>query len=125
MNTAEFLIKKEIIKMANNWNQEIAIPNDCDVIQFYDDNKYDVCEIIDATYEFRDSGIETNLEAPYSRHYESEQVAAKIADQWVSWTFWHGGGKHGEPEAIDWIESAKIVNCTEEEVMTIKRTFSE
>lgn len=124
MNNAELLIKKEIVKIANGWNSEVTVPDDCDIIEFYDDNRYEYDELIDATEEFRCSGIDTNLDSEYSRHYESERVAKEIDGVWVSWIYWHGGGKFGEPEAIDWIESAKIVNCEEKEVVTIQRTFS-
>ena len=79
----------------------------------------------DAKSEIRSSGTETGLQCDYSRHYESDAVAAQMPDgSWVGWTYWHGGGKHSEPEAIDWIEDAYEVNCTEEEKMVVVRTFA-
>lgn len=36
----------------------------------------------------------------------------------------YGGGKHGEPEAIDWIEHAYNLDCIEEEKLVVVRTFS-
>lgn len=69
--------------------------------------------------------METGLPAPSSRHYESEAVAYQYVDgSWVGWSYWYGGGKHGEPEAIDWMEDAYDVNCTEEEKVVVVRTFT-
>lgn len=80
----------------------------------------------DARNEVRCSGEETGLPAPYSRHYEGDAVAAKMPDgSWVGWVYWHGGGKHGEPEAIEWIEFAYDVTVTEEEKLVTVRTFKE
>lgn len=78
-----------------------------------------------AMSEVRESGMETDLPAEYSRHYESYAVAVQCPDgSWVGFTYWYGGGKHGEPEAIDWIEHAYDVNCkVEEKVMTV-HTFT-
>lgn len=61
----------------------------------------------DATQEVRNSGQETGLPAQTSRHYECKAVAAQLPDEtWVGWNYWFGGGKHGEPEAIEWMEGA-------------------
>lgn len=79
----------------------------------------------DARSEIRCSGVETGLECDWSRHYESDAVAAQAPDgSWVGWTYWYGGGKHGEPEAIDWIEDAYNLSCIEEQKMVTVRTFS-
>ena len=79
----------------------------------------------DAISETRCSGIETHLSCPGSRHYESESVAAKALDgSWVGWTYWYGGGKHGEPEAVPWMEDAYDVACIEEQKMVTVRTFT-
>jgi hypothetical protein len=43
--------------------------------------------------------------------------------EWIGWTFWYGGGKHGEPGAIDWMSDAYHLNCTEEEKVVVVRTF--
>ncbi len=79
----------------------------------------------DALNEIREGEIETNLPCEGSRHYESKSVAMKMPDSsWVGWTYWYGGGKHGEPEAIDWMEDAYDVGCVEEEKMVVVQTFS-
>lgn len=75
--------------------------------------------------EIREGDVETMLSCESSRHYESKSVAAKCPDgRWVGWTFWYGGGKHGEPEAIDWRGEAHYLDCKEEEKLVIVRTFS-
>lgn len=79
----------------------------------------------DAVEEVRVCGVETNLECEYSRHYESTAVADKLPDgSWVGWTYWYGGGKHGEPSAIGWISDAYDVKCVEEEKLVVVRNFS-
>jgi hypothetical protein len=83
-------------------------------------------EIIDELNEFRCSGQETNLAcSEYSRCYEVERVAAKLNDgSYVSWLYWTGGGKHGEPDAIDWIEDAIFVKCEEKQEIVTTYKFS-
>lgn len=78
-----------------------------------------------AMSEVRGEGMETGLDAPYSRHYESDAVAIECPDgSWVGFTYWYGGGKHGEPESIDWVEYAYDVNCKVEEKVMIVHTFT-
>lgn len=80
----------------------------------------------DAMNDVRSSGDNTGLpERQWSRNYESDEVGAKMPDgSWVGWTHWHGGGKHGEPEAIDWISDAYHIECKAEQKMVIVRTFA-
>lgn len=80
----------------------------------------------DALCEIRHTGEEINLSAKnYSRHYEVDCVAAKFDDVWIAWDYYYGGGKHADPDAIDWIPDAEILNLDkEEEVVTVVRTFS-
>jgi hypothetical protein len=79
----------------------------------------------DYVSEFRESGTPTGLQCEFSRHYESDAVAAQMPDgTWVGWTYWYGGGKHGEPEAIDWMGQAYFVDCHEEEKMMVVQTFT-
>lgn len=93
------------------------------------DELYDALVEADAHWdgksEVREGEVETCLKCKYSRHYESKAVAMKMPDgSWVGWTYWYGGGKHGEPEAIDWMEEAYDVDCHEEEKMVVVQTFS-
>jgi len=64
--------------------------------------------------EIRYGEVETGLEAPYNRHYEAREVGIQITDgRWIGWTHWYGGGKHGDPESIDWQPYAYFLECTE------------
>lgn len=79
----------------------------------------------DIEYEFRSGEVETGLPTQYSRHYESKEVAAKLIDGgWVGWTYWYGGGKHGNPEEIEWMGGAYALDCVEEQKMVTVRTFT-
>lgn len=79
----------------------------------------------DALSEVRAGEVETDIPSEYSRHYENRSVAAQLPDgSWVGWTYWYGGGKHGEPESIDWMEYAYDLDCKEEEKFMIVRTFT-
>jgi hypothetical protein len=78
----------------------------------------------DARSEVRGGQVETKLPCPYSRHYESKSVAAPTPFGWVGWTYWYGGGKHGEPEAIDWMSDAYDVDVTEETKTVVVQTFT-
>lgn len=79
----------------------------------------------DAEQDVRQSGEKTGIPAPFSRHYEGDSVAAKMPDgTWVGWVYWHGGGKHGEPEAIDWMGDAYDLNVTEQQKTVTVRAFT-
>lgn len=80
----------------------------------------------DAKEEIRGSGEVTNIPCrESSRHYECDSVAAKMPDgTWVGWTYWHGGGHHGEPSAINWMDKAYNVNVVEQEKVVLVREFS-
>ncbi|VXA55360.1 hypothetical protein ACI8B_210151 [Acinetobacter proteolyticus] len=83
--------------------------------------------IQDGRNETRSCGTKTNLKPDvFSRNYEVDNVAMLINGQWVSWDYIYGGGKHSDPDNdYDWIQYAKLVNCTEEQVTVTKYTFSE
>ena len=66
----------------------------------------------DLENEFRSGEQETDIEPPHPferglPYYEKQSVAAQMPDgSWVGWIYWYGGGKHSEPEAIDWMSDA-------------------
>lgn len=107
--------------------ENIANPgpiNAANVDQLYEDNDQD-WELQDARNEIRCSGTETGLKCDWNRNYESDAVAAQMPDgSWVGWTYWYGGGKHGEPEAMPWIEDAYDLTCEEKQVTVTQRTFT-
>lgn len=86
--------------------------------------------------ELRDSGEETGIlreetlpDVRLIRDYDDTEVAVLCLEkQWVGFTYWSGGGRHGDPESIPWMEHAYLLNVTEREVIieetVIKRTFS-
>lgn len=96
-----------------------AVNNLFDELNGEDDGLQDSIESI------RTGGDETNVSAPYSRCYESISKAAKLPDgTWVGWTHWYGGGKHGYPREIEWIDDAYDLELEEEkEVVVIQRKF--
>jgi hypothetical protein len=109
-------------------SQEVELPvvtaeNVDDVYDEFDDEYGDSMQ--EAKYEIREGEVETGLPCEWSRHYESKSVAARTPNgEWVGWIYWYGGGKHGEPEAIDWIEDAYDLACVEEEKLVTIRTFT-
>lgn len=122
--TPEQKIKSAILAVVARWNKQAPAALSADNIDaVYGDADPD--HIQDAKEEIRGSGIETGLPCEWSRHYESKAVAAKMPDgTWVGWTYWYGGGKHGEPSAIDWMDDAYDLDCTEEEQVVTVRTFA-
>lgn len=94
------------------------------------DDVFDSLEDQDAMWDAKNEvrghcdSVETSLPSvSSSRHYEIDVMAMKIQGQWVAWDYYYGGGKHGEPEAVDWIATARLVSCNEEQAMVTKRTF--
>jgi hypothetical protein len=97
-------------------------------------------ETLDELYETEDSdddgtfqdarnerryGIEAEgIETPFSRNYEIDTHAAELPDgSWIGWWHLHGGGKHSEPEAYDWVSEAFDLNHSAEVVTVTKHTF--
>lgn len=120
--TAQDEIQNEILKIAKRFGANITIHPDMNYAELKDEH----CDVWDAESEFRCFGVPTDLPADYSRNYECERVAHLMpSGKWVSWLYWHGGGKHSEPDAIDWISDACYVNCVEKEEIVTTRTFTE
>ena len=127
----EYEIKKEILATILADNPGIfTMPDPEALLDFYyspiSEEIYLSDWIDESQQEMRGGDVETGLKCEYSRHYESRSVAKKMeSGNWVGWTYWYGGGKHGEPEAIDWIEDAYYLNVEEEEKTVIVRTFKQ
>jgi hypothetical protein len=123
--TPEQKIKWLILAKVAEWEEKPLEPVAADnVDDLYhqlveEDNHWDARE------EVRSGEVETRLPCEYSRYYESKAVAAKAPDgSWVGWTYWYGGGKHGEPSAMDWMDDAYDLDCKEEEKTVIVQTFT-
>lgn len=127
MPTAKQLIIFAIFEDYNAQNPttriEVSLDDLADLDEKFDNHCHD--ELYDTYQEFRESGIPTNIRPEWSRHYETDSVARKLGDKWVGWTYYYGGGKYGEPEAIPYEDDAYFLNLDKEvEVVEIKRTFS-
>ncbi|MCP5015145.1 MAG: hypothetical protein GY938_07650 [Ketobacter sp.] len=74
------------------------------------DGRYSVKDCVDELVaETRGEGEETGLSAEEDRHYESVAVGGCFDGVWVGWTYFYGGGKHGEPESMGWLEDAYYI----------------
>lgn len=129
--SASAALYKHILERAAVWlEHEFKLPElltEKAIKDFYFDPPDEIQDCIyDAREDIRSSGIETGIPTDeFSRHYECESVAEQMSDgSWVGWLYWHGGGKHGEPGSIDWIEHAYYLSCEEKEVLTIQRTWT-
>ena len=113
-------IKTTILKLAiinNHIDLDFSTINESNIDELYDLYHSEIEEI---EYDFREGSEATNIEPLYSRHYESRSVASEMSDgSWVGWTYWYGGGKHANPEDINWINEAYNVEYVEKQV-TIK-----
>jgi len=124
--TPEQKLKWAILAKSAEWCKELALEYPCENVGELYDQLVEQDAHWEGVSEVRCSGIDTGLPAKHSRHYESKAVAMQMPDKtWVGWTYWYGGGKHGEPEGIDWMGEAYDVECAEEEKLVIVRTFSE
>ena len=122
--TAKQLIRRHILlsDMADG-HVPVALIDSTEIDGQFEE-AHDTHDLSDYINEFRTSGIETGLPAPSSRHYECEHVArCLIGGAWVGWLHWHGGGKHGEPEAMPWLDDATLLEVDEKPVLSVERTF--
>lgn len=75
--------------------------------------KIDSDTLRDFSFEFRETGTKTGIESRgSSRHYECLEVAKPVSgipDLWIGWTYWYDGGKHGDPDSIEWIPDAYLL----------------
>ena len=126
--TAQELIYKSMVYECYKREDNFNFTDYCEEESYKDlwykvKEKYDCCYEIE--FEFRE-GVETNLSPKTSsRHYEIEVRAMEVDGVWVAWDFYYGGGKHGEPEAFDWISNARIVECEEKVVTKVEYRFKE
>lgn len=121
-------IRKLILAKHAEWNKEFEVSSletDEEIEKFFVENNGD-CQFQDATEAVREGQVETKIECDWSRHYESKSVASKMDDgSWIGWTYWYGGGKHGEPSAVEWMEHAYELECKESQQMVTVREFKQ
>lgn len=134
--TATQKIKKEILLDVLHWINEgegsLSEREQKVADMVLDDNKIDeqydmLVEAglhYDVESDFREGEVETGLPCDWSRHYEAKSVAAKMSDgSWVGWVYWYGGGKHGNPDEIEWMEDAYDLEVTETEELVVVREY--
>lgn len=114
--TAAKKIKQLILKQIYD---EVFEEDEIDELWWDVHNEDVYCDVVSLV---REGDEETEIGGEYSRHYESKSVAAKMLDgSWVGWTYWYGGGKHGEPESKPWIEQAYDLDVSQ--VTVVKNVF--
>ncbi len=125
MMTPEQKIKHAIINKVSDFsNNEYPEVNINNVDEVYADVEANDTHW-DALSELRTGQVETNIPSESSRHYESKSVAMQTPDgTWVGWTYWYGGGKHSEPESIEWMSEAYNLNYAEREETILIRQFT-
>ncbi len=88
--TAEQRIKLHILREAMELNEDLRWDrelNESNIDEAYSMVLIDAGSHWDFESEFRCSGVDTNLPGPYSRYYESKEVARMLSDgTWVGWT---------------------------------------
>ncbi len=128
MMTPEQKLKHLILIQRAEWQKEpIAVEVTAGNIDALYNEAYENDDgyLQDSRNEVRGTGTETGLPCPSSRHYESDSVAVQYIDgSWIGFTYWYGGGKHGEPEGIDWMDDAYDLTVTEEPRTITHRTFT-
>lgn len=119
--TAPQLICKAILErlVAQDVDVPEVTPENVDSLydQFVVDDETGLAQDILSVY--REGEFETDIPANHHRDYESKSVGAKIGDQYVGWTYWYGGGKHGEPSAIEWISDAYFLDLVETKMIPV------
>ena len=128
--TAQELIYKQMIQVVSEYNSRITdFVAECVDQESYESMWYGIKSEFDEAYELEyemREGLETNLTSKTSsRHYEIDVHAMQVDGVWVAWDYYYGGGKHGEPEAFDWISNARIVECEEKVVTKVEYNFKE
>jgi hypothetical protein len=124
--TPKQYIKQKILAVNAGWegkNFDYELP--AETIDKLYQELIDRNEHWDAKNEVRYGEVETDQACDGGRNYEAKSVAFKTHDdKYVGWTHYYGGGKHSNPEAIEWIDKAYFLDCKEEEKVVIIQTFT-
>jgi hypothetical protein len=124
--TPQQKLKHLVLTRYAEWT-DASLPEITDetIDQVYDNlEAHDDGNLQDACNEVRCSGQATGLACEVSRHYESKAVAAQHPDgSWIGWTYFFGGGKHGRPEEMPWMEDAYEVHVVGERTI-VERIFA-
>lgn len=120
-------IRREILILAANDVDEIkGMPLDTDDQVYAAYAKLQELGVHwDYESEYRGGQCVTDVSPDWNRNYESKSVARKMPDgSWVGWTYFYGGGKHGDPDAVPWMEYAYELKMKEEEKLVTVRTWT-
>ena len=121
--TAPELLESYFKKVAIGWAEEDGISKDGE--------EYDLIIedfISEVKHETRSGDFETNITPPCLRNYEVKSVAKKLKhedfDGYIGWNYYYGGGKHSNPEELEWVGEAYFLELVEQrEIVTIERIF--
>lgn len=72
--------------------------------------------------ELREGKVKTGLVPECGGNAESEAVAipvSGISNLYIGWTYFFGGGKHSNPESIEWMENCYLVKA-KDRVQTVR-----
>ena len=112
--TAEQAIKQQIMRNVSactytNFEYDPVNDIDSEWERLYDT---DLDSLYEALSDFRyDYQYETGLPCPSCRHYECKAVATMLDNgQMVGYNYWFGGGKHGEPSEVEWLDGAYFLD---------------
>ena len=106
MLTPEGKLRQLIVYMATGSTLDVNTTEEVDeaYLALSDD------ELSENKENLRCGGIPTGIYNPDCRGhkcYDDEQVAVQALDgSWVGFTYWSGGGKHGYPEDVEWMDDA-------------------
>lgn len=129
--TAKIEITRDIIlRFFQERDKEITVPSDEEdlrnLILDLEEDKSLGFSFSEQKSEWREYFYdETDITAPCSRNYETKSVAKELLNgKWVGYTYWYGGGKHGNPEEIEWMEDSYFLGY-EEKVITKKYFYQQ
>ena len=127
---APLALKKYIVEYANKQGYSgfgFSGPLDTETeIQEAYDGMYDQIGC-DAVQDIIEGHFETTIQPAFSRHFEVESVAIKDNyDNYIGFSRFYGGGKHSDVYSTYYnsIENSYYLLCSEEEVLTIQRTWT-
>lgn len=96
--------------------------------EFYEEIKYGEWEdyVRDVVSGFRYSGENIDDKVYEDRYYCYRDVATKITgldDLYLGWTYYFGGGKHAQPQEVEWMEDCYLLTCREVEETRIVKVY--
>ena len=78
--------------------------------------------LIEVEEEIRVGNVRTGLVPEFRSYVESEAVAIPVTgipSLYIGWTYFFGGGKYSEPNAIEWMENCYLVKA-KDRVQTVR-----